>query len=100
MTEFRIEIKYQAGKKNIVTDALSKRVDHQVKMLEKEVTAEWLVGWTEAYRKDDDFGAIWKRKDSRQYTKTEHVEKHFSEYKWEGEMLWKEGRNVCQKVRD
>jgi RNase H-like domain found in reverse transcriptase len=43
MAEFRIEIKYQIGKKNIVTDALSRRVDYQVKMIEKEVTVEWLV---------------------------------------------------------
>jgi hypothetical protein len=81
MAEFKIEIKYQVGKKNIVADVLSRRADHQVKMIEKEVTVEWLVEWIEAYRKDDDFGAIWKRKDSRQYTKAEHVKKHFLEYK-------------------
>jgi RNase H-like domain found in reverse transcriptase len=44
MAKFRIEIKYQTGKKNIVADALSRRADHQVKMIEEEVTAEWLVG--------------------------------------------------------
>jgi RNase H-like domain found in reverse transcriptase len=35
LVEFRIEIKYQIGKKNIVTDALSRRVNHQVKMIEE-----------------------------------------------------------------
>jgi RNase H-like domain found in reverse transcriptase len=88
MVEFRIEIKYQIGKKNIVADVLSRKVDHQVKMIEKKVTAKWLIGWAEAYRKNDDFGVIWKRKDPRQYTKTEHTEKHFLEY------------YACQKVRD
>jgi hypothetical protein len=58
IAEFEIEIKYQTEKKNIVTDALSRSADHQVKMIEEEVTAEWLVEWTEAYRKNDDFGAI------------------------------------------
>jgi Integrase zinc binding domain len=48
----------------------------------------------EAYRKDDDFSTIWKRKDPRQYTKAEHVEKHFPEYKQERGLLWKEGR-IC-----
>jgi hypothetical protein len=43
MIEFRIEIKYQIGKKNIVADAMSRRVDYQVKMIEAEVTVEWLV---------------------------------------------------------
>jgi hypothetical protein len=28
MVEFRIEIKYQTGKKNIVVNALSRRADH------------------------------------------------------------------------
>jgi Integrase zinc binding domain len=94
MAEFGIEIKYQVGKKNIVVNALSRRVDHQIKMIEEEMTAEWLVGWVEAYRKDDDFSTIWKRKDPRQYTKAEHVKKHFSEYKWKRRLLWKEGR-IC-----
>jgi hypothetical protein len=44
MVEFRIEIKYQVGKKNIVADALSRRVNHQVKMIKKEVIVKWLVG--------------------------------------------------------
>jgi hypothetical protein len=92
MVEFRIEIKYQIGKKNIVVNTLSRRADHQVKMIEEEVTVEWLVGWTEIYRKDGDFSAIWKRKGPRQYMKAEHVEKHFLEYKREGGLLWKEGR--------
>jgi Integrase zinc binding domain len=87
MTEFRIKIKYQTRKKNIVADALSRRVDYQV-------TVEWLVGWVEVYRKDDDFSAIWKRKDPRQYTKAEHVEKHFLDYRRERGLLWKEER-IC-----
>jgi hypothetical protein len=87
MAEFGIKIKYQVGKKNIITNALSRRADHQIKMIEEEMTAEWLVGWVEVYRKDDDFSAIWKRKDPRQYIKAEHVEKHFSEYKREGGLL-------------
>jgi hypothetical protein len=62
-------------------DTLSRRVDHQIKIIEEEVIAEWLVEWAETYRKNDDFSAIWKRKDPRQYTKVEHVEKHFSEYR-------------------
>jgi hypothetical protein len=94
MVEFGIEIKYQVGKKNIVVDVLSRRADYQIKMIEKEVTVDWLVGWVEVYRKDDDFSAIWKRKDPRQYTKAEHVEKHFPEYKQEGGLLWKEER-IC-----
>jgi Integrase zinc binding domain len=53
-----------------------------------------LVGWTEVYRKDDDFSAIWKRKDPRQYTKAKHIEKHFPEYKQEKELLWEEER-IC-----
>jgi hypothetical protein len=81
MTKFGIKIKYQAGKKNIVVDVLSRKANHQVKMIEEKVTVEWLVGWAEVYRKDDDFGVIWKRKDPRQYTKAEHVKKHFLEYK-------------------
>jgi RNase H-like domain found in reverse transcriptase len=44
MVEFGIEIKYQTGKKNIVVNALFRRVDYQIKMIEEEVTAEWLVG--------------------------------------------------------
>jgi hypothetical protein len=44
MVEFGIKIKYQAGKKNIVANALSRRVDHQIKMIEEEVTTDWLVG--------------------------------------------------------
>jgi RNase H-like domain found in reverse transcriptase len=58
MAEFGIKIKYQVGKKNIVADTLSRRADHQIKMIEEEMTADWLVGWAEAYRKDDDFSAI------------------------------------------
>jgi RNase H-like domain found in reverse transcriptase len=94
MAEFGIKIKYQVGKKNIVADTLSRRADHQIKMIEEEMTVDWLVGWAEAYRKNDDFSAIWKRKDPRQYTKAEHVEKHFLEYKRKGGLLWKEGR-IC-----
>jgi hypothetical protein len=42
ITEFRIEIKYQMGKKNIVADALSRRADHHVKLMKEEVTVKWL----------------------------------------------------------
>jgi hypothetical protein len=42
MTEFRIEIKYQTGKNNIVADALSRRTNHHVKLIEEEVMTEWL----------------------------------------------------------
>jgi hypothetical protein len=44
MAEFGIEIKYQAGKKNIVVNTLSRRADHKIKMIEEKMTAEWLVG--------------------------------------------------------
>jgi RNase H-like domain found in reverse transcriptase len=87
MVEFRIKIKYQVRKKNIVADTLSRRVDYQIKMIEKEVTAKWLVGWAKTYRKDDDFSVIWKRKDPRQYTKAEYVKKHFPEYRQEEGLL-------------
>jgi hypothetical protein len=42
MTEFRIEVKYQVGKKNIVVDKLSRRVDYYIKLIEEEVMVEWL----------------------------------------------------------
>jgi hypothetical protein len=45
-------------KKDHRANALSRRANYQVKMIKKEVTVEWLVGWTEIYRKDDDFSAI------------------------------------------
>jgi Integrase zinc binding domain len=63
-------------------------------MIKEKVTVDWLVGWVEIYRKDDDFSVIWKRKDSRQYTKAKYVEKHFPEYKQERGLLWKEER-IC-----
>jgi hypothetical protein len=42
MVEFGIEIMYQMGKKNIVADALSRRVDHGVKLIKEEVKIDWL----------------------------------------------------------
>jgi hypothetical protein len=41
MAEFGIKIKYHTGKKNIVVNTLSRKADHQIKMIEKEVTADW-----------------------------------------------------------
>jgi hypothetical protein len=33
ITEFRIKIKYQVGKKNIVVNTLSRRADYQIKLI-------------------------------------------------------------------
>jgi hypothetical protein len=40
MAEFGIKIKYQTRKKNIVADTLSRRVNHQIKMIEEKVIAD------------------------------------------------------------
>jgi hypothetical protein len=82
------------GKKNIVADALSRRADHHMKLMKKEVMVKWLKKWEEAYEKDENFKAIWKRKESSQYEKKEHVDRHFSDYRRKGGLLWKKER-IC-----